>query len=113
MSPYLLGALTLLARAFDDPQHLNRRAYQLYCDFRPENSGWGVKGEVKLETILRLRDGIRAKEEGEKKEELTTKDEPKEVERKGKEAATAEQTFEEFEALEEEGNFTLWDLYEE
>ena len=55
MTPYLMGALLLLADAYSDPQALNRAAYSLYCDFRPESERWGGKGEVKLAAILHLR----------------------------------------------------------
>jgi hypothetical protein len=59
MSPYAMGALFLLADAYSDPQALNRAAYSLYCDFRPESERWGGKGEVKLAAILNLRPGPR------------------------------------------------------
>ena len=59
MTPYLMGALVLLADAHSDPQALNRAAYSLYCDFRPESERWGGKGEVKLAAILGLRPGQR------------------------------------------------------
>ena len=50
-----MGALLLLADAYSDPQALNRAAYTLYCDFRPESERWGGKGEIKLASILTLR----------------------------------------------------------
>jgi hypothetical protein len=59
MTPYFMGALVLLADAYSDPQALNRAAYSLYCDFRPESERWGGKGEIKLATILTLRPGPR------------------------------------------------------
>ena len=52
-----MGALLLLADAYSDPQALNRAAYSLYCDFRPESERWGGKGEIKLAAILHLRPG--------------------------------------------------------
>ena len=61
MSPYLMGALFLLADAYSDPEALNGAAYSLYCEFRPESERWGGKGEVKLAAILTLRPGQRGK----------------------------------------------------
>ena len=49
-----IGAMRLLADSFAPPE-LNRKAYGLYFDFRPEVEGWGAKGEVRLESILDLR----------------------------------------------------------
>lgn len=54
-----MGALLLLADAYSDPQALNRAAYSLYCDFRPESERWGGKGAIKLAAILTLRPGPR------------------------------------------------------
>lgn len=54
-----MGALLLLAEAYSDPQALNRTAYSLYCDFRPESERWGGKGAIKLAAILTLRPGPR------------------------------------------------------
>ena len=104
MHPYLMGALTLLAQSFDDPQQLNNRGYSLYCEFRPENPGWGVKQEVQLATILRLRDRQRPHPVDAEKKSLRSEDSKKQV----KEA----ETLEEFEALEGDGDFTLLDLYQ-
>jgi hypothetical protein len=59
MMPYFMGALLLLADAYSDPQALNRAAYSLYCDFRPESERWGGKGAIKLAAILTLRPGPR------------------------------------------------------
>lgn len=49
-----IGAMRLLAASFP-PQELNRRAFGMYYDFRPEVDGWGAKGEMKLSAILDLR----------------------------------------------------------
>ncbi|KAG9050050.1 hypothetical protein FS842_011434, partial [Serendipita sp. 407] len=103
MSPYLLGALQVLASSYDDPQLLNNKGYSLYSDFRPENSGWGLKGEIKLESILRKK---QKKETPSKGVEKVTKLSSPKI------STTEGETFEEFEALEGEGDFTLWDLYE-
>jgi len=54
-----MGALLLLADAYSDSQALNRAAYSLYCDFRPESERWGGKGAIKLAAILTLRPGPR------------------------------------------------------
>ena len=59
MTPYFMGALLLLAEGYADPQALNRAAYSLYCDFRPESERWGGKGAIKLAAILTLRPGPR------------------------------------------------------
>lgn len=59
MTPYFMGALLLLAEAYSDPQALNRVAYSVYCDFRPESERWGGKGAIKLAAILTLRPGPR------------------------------------------------------
>lgn len=103
MHPYLLGAMALLAQSFEDPQQLNNRGYSLYCDFRPENTGWGVKQEVKLETILRLRNKYKAQEIKEEEKEKKSED-TKKSDEDGR-------PFDEFEALGDE-DFTLMDLYE-
>ena len=52
-----MGALQLLADSYSDAQALNRAAYSLYCDFRPESERWGGKGEIRLAAILNLRPG--------------------------------------------------------
>jgi hypothetical protein len=42
-TPYVVGAMRLLAGSYE-PEELNRKAFSLYCDFRPEiepgKSGW-------------------------------------------------------------------------
>ncbi|KAF9652180.1 hypothetical protein BDM02DRAFT_3063063, partial [Thelephora ganbajun] len=57
-TPYILGAMRLLAESYE-PGELNRKGFSLYCDFRPEiepgKSGWGKRGKVPCEVILRLR----------------------------------------------------------
>ncbi|KIM25237.1 hypothetical protein M408DRAFT_316497 [Serendipita vermifera MAFF 305830] len=99
------GRLYLLARSFEDPQKLNHRGYSLYCDFRPDGGGWGAKGDVKLEQILRLREGIKPAAADHKSikevRDLTpiSQDQREPV------------TFEAFEAN-EEGDFSLWDFYD-
>ncbi|KIO32750.1 hypothetical protein M407DRAFT_241238 [Tulasnella calospora MUT 4182] len=49
-----MGAMRLLAHAYS-AKELNEFGYSLYCDFRPESTGWGKKAEMKMETILALR----------------------------------------------------------
>ncbi len=98
MSPYLLGALNLLAESYSDPQELNRGAYHLYCEFRPEFGGWGAKGTVSLDTILGLR---------KKKEEL---DLP--ASKKLKVESEPSETVVDDELVEGDEDFTLWDLFE-
>jgi len=43
------------------PEELNRSGFSLYCDFRPDiepgKSGWGKRGKVSCESILKLRRG--------------------------------------------------------
>lgn len=53
--PWVMGAMRLLAESFEDPAELNKRGYDLYCEFRPENSEWGKKTEMRMDSILRLR----------------------------------------------------------
>lgn len=57
-TPNILGAMRLLAGSYG-PEELNRKGFSLYCDFRPEiepgKSGWGKRGKVSCETILKLR----------------------------------------------------------
>ncbi|PVG00538.1 hypothetical protein CPB86DRAFT_754796 [Serendipita vermifera] len=119
MSPYMLGALFLLANSYEDPQRLNQKGYSLYCTFRPEGGGWGLRGDLKLSTILNLRlkegqpldistsqDGVDIKDDG-----ITAEynDGPEKKKRKIDET----DTFEDFEAMEGAEDFTIWDLYEE
>jgi hypothetical protein len=119
MSPYLLGALFLLANSYDEPQRLNQKGYSLYCSFRPEGGGWGLRGDLKLATILKLRlqeepspdtlinkDGTNIKEDekaAEGKDDAGKKDEK----------IDGVAAFEEFEAMEGAEDFTIWDLYED
>lgn len=51
---HIVGAMRLLAKTYS-PQELNRVAFSLYADFRPQVDGWGKKGEVKCEAILGVR----------------------------------------------------------
>jgi hypothetical protein len=110
-----MGALYLLAQSFDDPQKLNHSAYSLYCDFRPGGGGWGVKGDVKLGYVLSLGkrnkgDAASQSTEGAPKATSTTKEPKPLIEMEKGEEGT---TFDEFEAEEgEDGDFTLWDLYD-
>lgn len=53
-TPSIVGALRLLA-ASHSPQELNEVGYGLYTEFRPAVEGWGKRGEVRCETILKLR----------------------------------------------------------
>lgn len=57
-TPYILGAMRLLSESFE-PQELNQNGFSLYCDFRPDvepgKSGWGKRGKVPCEAILKLR----------------------------------------------------------
>lgn len=57
-TPNILGAMRLLAESYE-PEELNRKGFSLYCDFRPEiepgKSGWGKRGKVPCEVILKLR----------------------------------------------------------
>lgn len=55
----LIGALRLLAEAFQDPAELNEKGYALYCDFRPVVDKWGEKSEMRLEEVLALRSAAR------------------------------------------------------
>lgn len=95
MSPFLLGALYLLANSYSDPQELNREAYRLYCDFRPEVTGWGAKGHVDLGSILNLR------------KKSANADEPEHKKRK---IDLSVEGVDEDVAGDDE--FTLWDLFE-
>ena len=57
-TPNILGAMRLLAESHE-PEELNRKGFSLYCDFRPEvepgKNGWGKRGKVSCEDILKLR----------------------------------------------------------
>ena len=57
-TPYILGAMRLLAESYE-PEELNQKGFSLYCDFRPDiepgKSGWGKRGKVPCEAILKLR----------------------------------------------------------
>ena len=57
-TPYILGAMRLLAESYE-PEELNRKGFSLYCEFRPDiepgKSGWGKRGKVPCEVILKLR----------------------------------------------------------
>jgi hypothetical protein len=57
-TPYVVGAMRLLAESYE-PEELNRNGFSLYCDFRPKiepgESGWGKRGKVPCEDILKLR----------------------------------------------------------
>ena len=62
MLPHVMGALTLLANAYMGPHNdadaLQRQAYALYVDFRPDTQGaWGKRAPLSLDTILDLRAG--------------------------------------------------------
>ena len=63
-TPYILGAMRLLAESHE-PEELNRKGFSFYCDFRPViepgKGGWGKRGKVPCEVILKLR---KAKVEG-------------------------------------------------
>ena len=67
-TPYIVGAMRLLAGSYE-PEELNRKGSSLYCEFRPEiepgKSGWGKRGKVSCEVILKLRkERVDPKEEG-------------------------------------------------
>ena len=53
--PHVIGAMRLLASSIPEPQKLNREAFGLYAEFRPDVMGWGKKAEMRLEKILDLR----------------------------------------------------------
>jgi hypothetical protein len=53
-TPHIIGALVLLANSYE-PQAINKSAWALYAEFRPTVDEWGKRGEVKCDTILRLR----------------------------------------------------------
>lgn len=56
-APFVMGAMHLLALSYE-PRELNSKGFALYADFRPDipdgAKGWGKRGEVKCQTILRL-----------------------------------------------------------
>ncbi|KAG8965083.1 hypothetical protein FRC03_000964 [Tulasnella sp. 419] len=52
--PAVIGAMRLLVQSIESNE-LNAKGYGLYADFRPENSGWGKKSEMKMTSILALR----------------------------------------------------------
>ena len=58
--------MRLLAGSYK-PEELSRKGFSLYCGFRPEiepgKSGWGERGKVPCEVILKLREK-KVKEEG-------------------------------------------------
>ena len=49
-----MGALRLLAESYS-PEELNRKAWALYTQFRPEVNEWGKRSEVSCSKILALR----------------------------------------------------------
>ena len=49
-----MGALKLLAESYT-PEELNRKAWALYTQFRPEVNEWGKRSEVSCRKILALR----------------------------------------------------------
>ncbi|KAG2077339.1 hypothetical protein BDR04DRAFT_1065949 [Suillus decipiens] len=53
-TPYVIGALRLLAESFPPPE-LNNKGFGLYAEFRPDVDGWGKRGEVRCDQILSLR----------------------------------------------------------
>ncbi|KAG5648995.1 hypothetical protein DXG03_000344 [Asterophora parasitica] len=53
-TPHIIGALRLLANSYA-VEEVNRRAWSLYAEFRPEVEQWGGRSEVKCSTILDLR----------------------------------------------------------
>jgi hypothetical protein len=57
-APAIVGALRLLAESFP-PDELNRAGWSLYADFRPEVDGWGKRGKVRCDKILRLRRAVK------------------------------------------------------
>ncbi|KAI0068645.1 hypothetical protein BV25DRAFT_1817543 [Artomyces pyxidatus] len=54
-APAIIGAMRLLAQSYSNANELNRAAWSLYADFRPEVDGWGKKGSIRCETLLGLR----------------------------------------------------------
>jgi len=53
-SPFVMGALKLLADSYS-PTELNKKAWSLYAEFRPEVNEWGKRSEVHCSKILDLR----------------------------------------------------------
>lgn len=53
-TPAVMGAMRLLAQSYD-AKELNRKGFDIYCDFRPTNDGWGKKSEMRMSAILALR----------------------------------------------------------
>lgn len=51
---HFMGALRLLAESYT-PEELNRKAWVLYTQFRPEVNEWGKRSEVSCSKILALR----------------------------------------------------------
>lgn len=49
-----MGALKLLADSYT-PDELNKKAWSLYAEFRPEVSEWGKRSEIRCSKILDLR----------------------------------------------------------
>lgn len=49
-----MGALRLLAESYT-PEELNRKAWALYAQFRPEVNEWGKRSEISCRKILALR----------------------------------------------------------
>jgi len=49
-----MGALKLLADSYT-PDELNKKAWSLYAEFRPEVSEWGKRSEIHCSKILDLR----------------------------------------------------------
>jgi len=67
-APYVVGAMRLLAGSYE-PEELNQQGFSLYCELRPDiepgQSGWGKRGKVSCELILRLRKArVDPKEDG-------------------------------------------------
>ncbi|KAF8529189.1 hypothetical protein BU17DRAFT_73363 [Hysterangium stoloniferum] len=51
---HIVGAMRLLAATYSH-QELNRLAFSLYAEFRPQTDGWGKKAELRCENILNLK----------------------------------------------------------
>lgn len=56
-TPYVMGAMQLLARAFTR-EGLNARGFALYADFRPQIDKWGGQSEMRMISILALRESV-------------------------------------------------------
>jgi len=50
----VMGTMRLLEESYS-PEELNRDGYGLYCQFRPGQSEWGQRGELRMQTLLDLR----------------------------------------------------------